>query len=81
MRSDPIQRVRELKEEYEVRSREIINPEGYDWEDLGQDGPVPGYDTVESYIFLHEDFDEGQQKEIRMIQELVEKLEEILEGR
>ena len=79
MKSDQIPRLRELKEEYDARLKEIINPNNYDWEDIGHDGPVPGYESVENYLFSHEDYDECEKVEILVVEEIIQKLEDILE--
>lgn len=77
MESTIIQRIQKLKEECEDKIKEIVNPDDSDWEDVGFDSPPSGYDTVDSYLRAEEDFDESQQAEMGLLEEFIEKLEEI----
>lgn len=72
-----LKRIEELKKEYKEKINQIINPDNSSWDDIGFDGPQPGYSSVDEYMLANEDYDESQQTEMSVYGEFVEKLEEI----
>ncbi len=66
-----------LIKKYTKRLKAIINPDNSNWKDFGFDIPPKGYDTVEAWLEINGEFDEGDQTEIRLCYEFLEDIEKL----
>jgi hypothetical protein len=69
--------LQKILKKWKDRRKEIINPDGFGWSDLGYEEKPEEYNTVEECLESEGEFDEERQTELRIISEIIEDLESI----